>query len=232
MKSELALARTDDAPAPKVKLSFRIPYRTDYGQHIAMVGSNELLGNWDPQRGVGMQWSEGDVWVADFEVAPGPHLDLEYKYVVRESDGRVSRWKPGANFFFSLASVFPLVLAGGRGRGRGGGAAAAPPPQLGGVAVRDAWDGAVRDVAVELLGGRGDAEGAAARESLTAALSELDQQLTRAEELGDAAEDPTAPHLLAADRMVAAATRKAVAFAQALSTTFARRVSLPDLDHA
>jgi hypothetical protein len=36
-----------------------------------MVGSNELLGNWDPKRGMGMRWSEGDVWVADFEVPPG-----------------------------------------------------------------------------------------------------------------------------------------------------------------
>lgn len=58
-------------PGHKVKLSFRIPYRTDYGQDIAMVGSTDLLGNWDPKRAMGMKWSEGDVWHVDFEVTPG-----------------------------------------------------------------------------------------------------------------------------------------------------------------
>jgi hypothetical protein len=51
----------------------------------------------------------------------------------------VSHWKPGSNFSFSLSSVAPLVLARGGPRGA----------QLGGVAVRDAWDGARRDVSVE-----------------------------------------------------------------------------------
>jgi len=56
-------------PAPqKVRLTFRIPYRTAFGQDVAMVGSTDTLGNWDPQRGVGMQWSEGDVWYVDLEV--------------------------------------------------------------------------------------------------------------------------------------------------------------------
>lgn len=52
----------------KVKLSFKLPYRTNFGQDVAIVGSTEELGSWDPRRGLGMQWSEGDIWVCDFEV--------------------------------------------------------------------------------------------------------------------------------------------------------------------
>jgi hypothetical protein len=54
-----------------VRLSFRIPYRTSFGQDIAMVGSTDELGNWDPREGISMTWSEGDVWHVDFEVAAG-----------------------------------------------------------------------------------------------------------------------------------------------------------------
>ncbi|KIZ05022.1 hypothetical protein MNEG_2936 [Monoraphidium neglectum] len=179
-----------------------------------MVGSNELLGNWDPKRGMGMRWSEGDVWVADFEVPPGPHLEMEYKYVVRNADGGVSHWKPGSNFSFSLSSVAPLVLARGGPRGA----------QLGGVAVRDAWDGARRDVSVEFAEDSGLSEEErreqdAFRESLSAALEELSGHITQAEQLSRRIKDPASPHLLEADRMVAAATRKAVAFAQALNAS-------------
>lgn len=36
-----------------------------------MVGSTEDLGNWDPRRGIRMEWSEGDVWRVDIEVPAG-----------------------------------------------------------------------------------------------------------------------------------------------------------------
>jgi len=55
----------------KVKLSFKLPYRVNFGQDICLVGSSDVLGNWDPRHGVGMQWSEGDVWQVDLEVSAG-----------------------------------------------------------------------------------------------------------------------------------------------------------------
>jgi hypothetical protein len=55
----------------KLKLSFKLPYRCHFGQDICIVGSSEDLGNWDPRRGVGMQWSEGDVWQVEFDVSAG-----------------------------------------------------------------------------------------------------------------------------------------------------------------
>lgn len=67
--------------------------------------------------------------------ACSPQLELEYKYVVRNADGGVSLWKPGSNYSFNLTPV----------------AAGTKQVLPGGVAVRDAWDGSVRDVKVEVL---------------------------------------------------------------------------------
>lgn len=57
------------AAAPSVRLSFSIPYRTEWGQDVALVGDKRELGEWDPRRGVSMRWQEGDVWSADVEVS-------------------------------------------------------------------------------------------------------------------------------------------------------------------
>lgn len=174
-----------------------------------MVGSTDTLGNWDPQRGVGMQWSEGDVWYVDLEVpACGHHLEMEYKYVIRDPDGSACTWKPGSNYRLSLASLSPVL------------ASAARHSLVGGVAVRDAWDGAVRDVSVEVGEGRRALTEAmrAHSASLALALDELANQIVHAEGLGGAQLDLAAPELLQADRMLAAASRKVAAAAYALES--------------
>jgi hypothetical protein len=65
------LAPPAAADGKTVKLSFKLPYRVHFGQDICIVGSSEALGNWDPSRGVGLRWSEGDVWEVEFEVSAG-----------------------------------------------------------------------------------------------------------------------------------------------------------------
>lgn len=194
----------------KIKLSFKLPYRTHFGQDIAIVGSSADLGEWDPREAVSMRWSDGDVWECELEVSAGPHLELEYKYVIRDPDGGVSLWKPGSNFKLDVALD---------------GAAAAPGAAPGGLAVCDAWDGSVRDVRVEVTeAGRParpmsdtEREQMAFRESLVSALDELSSQIGEAETIGSSVEDPTSPEVLQADRLVAAAARKAVAVAHALN---------------
>ena len=53
-----------------MRVSFALPYRCEFGQHIALVGSDEYLGDWDVQRGVAMNWQDGDVWTVDLELPP------------------------------------------------------------------------------------------------------------------------------------------------------------------
>ncbi len=53
-----------------MQVSFAVPYRCEFGQHIALVGSDEFLGDWDVRRGVPMNWQDGDVWTVDLELPP------------------------------------------------------------------------------------------------------------------------------------------------------------------
>lgn len=56
-----------------------------------------------------MKWYEGDVWRADIEVNPAKIHQLEYKYVVCNSDGTVEAWKPGENFHISVPSTIGKI---------------------------------------------------------------------------------------------------------------------------
>lgn len=51
-----------------VRLRLAIPYHCNFGQHLCIVGSTESLGAWNIDQGVMMEWSDGDVWSADFDL--------------------------------------------------------------------------------------------------------------------------------------------------------------------
>ena len=59
-----------DSNSDAMRVSFAVPYRCEFGQHIALVGSDEYLGQWDAQRGVPMNWTHGDVWTVDLDLPP------------------------------------------------------------------------------------------------------------------------------------------------------------------
>lgn len=51
-----------------VQLTLRLPYRTSFGQNLAIVGSSDVFGNWDPNRSLKMSWTADDVWQVDVAV--------------------------------------------------------------------------------------------------------------------------------------------------------------------
>lgn len=55
----------------KLKLSFKVPYRTAFGQSLRVVGSDEYLGNWVPTQGRAMGWNPNDEWTVEFECVAG-----------------------------------------------------------------------------------------------------------------------------------------------------------------
>jgi hypothetical protein len=77
---------TRAAPSPTTTLRLSVPYRTAYGHHLAIVGDDPALGSWAPERAVPMDWSEGDVWVAEVGAGGAPGDAWEYKYIVREGE--------------------------------------------------------------------------------------------------------------------------------------------------
>jgi hypothetical protein len=46
------------------KLSFKVPMRVSYGETVFVVG----LTSWDASSAQPLQWTEGDVWIGEFNV--------------------------------------------------------------------------------------------------------------------------------------------------------------------
>jgi len=109
-----------------IRILFNLPYRCSFGENLAIVGSGEPLGAWDPDRSVPLTWSEGDVWQGEIEMdSSGPEKKLFYKYVVRGADGTVVNWKPGDDICLELPGEDAYT-----------------------VVVADAWDGKSQTVEV------------------------------------------------------------------------------------
>lgn len=204
-------------PAPNsdqnVRLKFKLPYRCNFGQYISIVGSSDTLGNWDPSAGKPMQWTDGDVWTVEFELTPGSNTELEYKYVVKNSDGNIHTWKPGNNYLLQLPTAVRAEE----------------------VKVKDAWDGSVQDIEfAEPLTSppreqestkKSSSEGLTFENELLAvksakdrAILELSAAIDYSASVQKACAEPDSPEVLAADRRVAAASNKAIALTGALNT--------------
>ena len=84
---------TFQPPSQGYEVSFTIPYKTDFGQSLAIVGGISQLGHWKEFK-AHMKWTEGHVWVLS-----GMKINeavFQYKYVVMK-DGKPDRWEQGFN---------------------------------------------------------------------------------------------------------------------------------------
>ncbi|XRB15059.1 CBM20 domain-containing protein [Pseudoscourfieldia marina] len=73
-----------------------------FGTQLRLVGSVPACGNWDPERGVEMEWTDGDVWTCDVCMISTPSDGhIEYKYVLVNVDDATGEetytWQEGAN---------------------------------------------------------------------------------------------------------------------------------------
>lgn len=115
----------------KVKVALKIPYRVSFGQSLCVVGSCDVLGNWTPDKGLPMTWTKDDWWTAELDLTSRDSINLEYKYLVRNSDGGVAHWKPGGNYKIAM----PVAQGENKYAGK--------------VVVADAWDESFKKVQVE-----------------------------------------------------------------------------------
>lgn len=58
-------------------MKFCLKYRTSWGQSVKIIGSHPMLGSWDVNKALQLQWTEGDRWVATIELPAG--AVYEYK---------------------------------------------------------------------------------------------------------------------------------------------------------
>ena len=199
-------------------MHFTLPYRTHFGQSLGIIGSTADLGAWDVDTKVLMEWSDGDVWRAKVVADQG---DLEYKYVVVESDGHISQWKPGSNFEVQLNGFCGIVH------------------------IEDTWDGyhaittSEKEPAASEASPSGAAQNAAAADraagkegpappasredyqailsaALEQAFSELNDTLKASEDLAKDI-DPGDPQLLLNDQRLAALAERATSLSKAIA---------------
>ena len=77
-------------PVDNYSVTFKIGYKTDFGQSLCVVGSTSELGNWKQFR-AHMKWTDGHVWtLCDVPIRNVQHF--QYKYVVLK-DGKPDRWE-------------------------------------------------------------------------------------------------------------------------------------------
>ncbi|CAG9333759.1 unnamed protein product [Blepharisma stoltei] len=74
---------------------FRIHYKTLFGERIVIVGSEEFLGNWDPYKGLELEWSAGNYWNVSIPIGEGEISSIDYKYVCIKRNQLV--WEGGPN---------------------------------------------------------------------------------------------------------------------------------------
>nr|GMD43069.1 4-alpha-glucanotransferase DPE2-like [Ipomoea batatas]GMD46478.1 4-alpha-glucanotransferase DPE2-like [Ipomoea batatas] len=83
-------------PLKSVKVCFRIPYYTQWGQHLIVCGSEAMLGSWNVKKGLLLKPShQGDelIWSGSVPVPLG--FKSEYTYYVVDDERNIVRWEGG-----------------------------------------------------------------------------------------------------------------------------------------
>lgn len=83
-----------------MKIRFTIHFRTDWGQRVAVAGSEDELGAWDPEKARELGYLPGDVWSGEADIPSDGNVSFEYKYILIDEKGKVT-WESGENRVFT-----------------------------------------------------------------------------------------------------------------------------------
>ena len=77
-------------------MTFKVNYKTQFGECLSIVGETDQVGNWKDLSKGSMQWTEGDWWKISLEL--DPRVPFMYKYVVVDhATKQAIRWEQGRN---------------------------------------------------------------------------------------------------------------------------------------
>lgn len=51
-------------------------FQVNFGEHLRLVGSTPAMGDWSPNEGLSLEWSDGNNWGATASLPAGP---IEFK---------------------------------------------------------------------------------------------------------------------------------------------------------
>ncbi|CAG9324840.1 unnamed protein product [Blepharisma stoltei] len=81
-------------------LRFRMHYKTLFEEKLVVVGGEEFLGDWDPNKGLELEWRAGDYWEISILIGEGELPEFEYKYVCLKRNHAL--WENGPNRIFKI----------------------------------------------------------------------------------------------------------------------------------
>lgn len=90
-------------PVNSVKISFRLPYFTQWGQSLLVCGSVPVLGSWNVKKGVLLSpFHEGSelIWSGSITVPKG--FQCQYTYYVVDDKKNIVRWEMGKKHELTL----------------------------------------------------------------------------------------------------------------------------------
>lgn len=91
-----------------VKLKFRIPYFTEWGQSLLVCGSEPTLGSWNVKKGLLLSPVHQDdqlIWTATISVPC--QFSCGYRYYVMDGAKNVLRWEMGNERRLSIPHLLP-----------------------------------------------------------------------------------------------------------------------------
>ena len=77
------------------KIKFEIKYDSIYGEEVGILGSNDILGNWNLNKIFYLKWNDDNIWNGVINVKR-PYKDFEFKFVITD-DKNIKKWEKGYN---------------------------------------------------------------------------------------------------------------------------------------
>ena len=77
------------------KIKFEIKYDSIYGEEVGILGSNDILGNWNLNKIFYLKWNDDNIWNGVINVKR-PYNDFEFKFVIADCKN-IKKWEKGYN---------------------------------------------------------------------------------------------------------------------------------------
>lgn len=93
---------------PLKKIVFVIKYNSSFGEEVGILGSLQILGNWEQKRVFKLKWNSGHIWKGEIFVTNDSVKDFEFKFVILQ-DNKVKNWENGSNNKFNYDILFNQI---------------------------------------------------------------------------------------------------------------------------
>ena len=84
------------------KIKFQMTYQTQMGQELGVIGSFKELGEWNQDKALKMEWTNGNVWIKKIDYSE--NIDFEFKFIFIVNM-RVEKWEDGNNRKFNFNEI-------------------------------------------------------------------------------------------------------------------------------